>query len=156
MLQKAILSSLVLSISLSTSIYAFSLDLNDEIKKNEELIKEYKINIEKLQKRNNFLLDKKAKNPNLYVKKDLYEETNDSYIHRVKLDGAKANKVSVTIKNHHLSIEMNIKNEEQTDNSYYSSSRYFSQLFSIPSNVDESKIKHEVDGDYFVIIMPKK
>ena len=73
-----------------------------------------------------------------------------------KLNGAEANKISFTIKDHYLSIEMNIKNEEKTDSSYYASSRYFSQVYSIPKNVDESKIKHEVDGDYFVILMPKQ
>ena len=92
----------------------------------------------------------------MYVKKDLYEETKEAYIHRIKLNGAEANKISFTIKNHYLSIEMNIKTEEKTDSSYYSSSRYFSQVYSIPKNVEESKVRHEVDGDYFVIIMPKK
>ena len=89
-------------------------------------------------------------------KKELYEVTKDSYVYRIKLNGAKADKISFTIKNHYLSIEMNIKTEEKTDSSYYASSRYFSQMYSIPKNVDESKIKHEVDGDYFVITMPKK
>lgn len=159
MLQKTLLVSVVTSLALSTSIYAFggfTLNLNDELKRNDALIKEYKDGIKSLEERNKFLLDKKAKNPKLYVKKSLYEETKDTYIHRVKLNGAQANKVSFTIRDHYLSIEMNIKNEEKTDNSYYASSRYFSQAYAIPKNVDESKIKHEVDGDYFVVVMPKK
>ena len=159
MLQKPLLLSVVTSLAVSTSIYAFggfTLNLNDELKRNDVLIKEYKDGIKSLEERNKFLLEKKEKNPKLYVKKPLYEETKDAYIHRVKLNGAEANKISFTIRDHYLSIEMNIKNEEKTDKSYYASSRYFSQLYSIPNNVDESKIKHEVDGDYFVIVMPKK
>ena len=159
MLQKTLLLSIVTSITLNTSIYAFggfALGLNDELKRNDEHIQEYKERIKKLEDRNKFLLEKKAKNPQLYVKKDLYEETKDKYIYRIKLNGAKADKISFTIKDHYLSIEMNIKNEEKTDKSYYASSRYFSQIYSIPNNVDESKIKHEIDGDYFVILMPKK
>lgn len=159
MLRKTLLLSIVTSIALNTSIYAFgsfSLNLNDELERNKAIIQDYKDGIKALEERNKFLLDKKAKNPHLYVQKVLYEETKDSYIHRIKLNGAEANKISFTIKDHYLSIEMNIKNEEKTENSYYASSRYFSQVYSIPSNVDESKIKHEVDGDYFVILMPKK
>ena len=159
MLQKPLLLSVITSITLSTSIYAFggfTLNLNDELKRNNVLIKEYKDGIKSLEERNKFLLEKKAKNPKLYEKKALYEETKDAYIHRVKLNGAQANKINFTIKNHHLSIEMNIKSEEKTDKSYYASSRYFSQVYSIPKDVDESKIKHEVNGDYFVVVMPKK
>ena len=159
MLQKPLLVSAIASLTLSTSIYAFggfTLNLNDELKQNNILIKKYKDGIKSLEKRNKFLLEKKAKNPKLYIKKALYEETKDAYIHRVKLNGAQANKISFTIRDHYLSIEMNIKNEEKSDKSYYASSRYFSQTYSIPQNVDESKIKHEVDGDYFVIVMPKK
>ena len=159
MLQKTLLLSLATSVALSTSIYAFNgfaLNLNDELKRNEQLIKEYKDGIYLLEKRNKLLLDKKAKNPKLYEKKELYEETKDAYIYRIKLNGVQANKINFTIKNHYLSIEMNIKTEEKTDNSYYASSKYFSQAYSIPKSVYESKIKHEVDGDYFVISMPKK
>lgn len=159
MLQKPLLLSVVASLTLSSSIYAFggfTLNLNDELKHNNVLIKEYKDGIKSLEERNKFLLEKKAKNPKLYEKKALYEETKEAYIHRVKLNGAEANKIGFMIKDHYLSIEMNIKNEEKTDKSYYASSRYFSQVYSIPQNVDESKIKHQVDGDYFVVIMPKK
>ena len=151
--------NLILSALIVTSSYAFgnfTLDLNDELQRNTNLIKEYKSSIKDLEKRNKFLLDEKAKNPKLYEKKALYEETKDAYIYRVKLNGSEAKNISFTIKNHYLSIEMNIKTEQKSENSYYASSKYFYQSYNIPSNVDESKIKHEIDGDYFVVIMPKK
>ena len=159
MLNKKITLSLLASAMLSTSVFAFGgffLDLNDELQRNTQLIKEYKASIKELEKRNKFLLEKKAKNPKLYVKKPLYEETKDAYVYRVKLNGAEAKHVSFTIKNHNLSIEMNIKTEHKDKDSYYASSKYFYQSYSIPKGVDESKIKHEIDGDYFVVIMPKK
>jgi len=159
MLNKKVTLSLIASAILSTSVFAFGgffLDLNDELKRNNNLITEYKASIKELEKRNKFLLEKKAKNPKLYEKKPLYEETKDAYIYRVKLNGSEAKNISFTIKNHNLSIEMNIKTEQKTKDSYYASSKYFYQSYSIPSNVDESKIKHEIDGDYFVVVMPKK
>lgn len=159
MVRKSLLVLVATSVALSTSVYAFggfSLDLNDELKRNNALIQEYKERIKTIEERNKFLEEKKAKNPKLYVKKPLYEETKEAYIHRVKLNGAEAKKVSFIIRNHYLSIEMNIKNEQKSDNSYFASSQYFSQAYSIPNNVDETKISHEVDGDYFVVIMPKK
>jgi HSP20 family molecular chaperone IbpA len=159
MLSKKISVSLIASAVLSTSMFAFGsffLNLDDEVQRNTQLIKEYKVSIKELEKRNKYLLDEKAKNPKLYEKKPLYEETKDAYIYRLKLNGSEAKNISFTIKNHNLSIEMNIKTEEKTEGSYYASSRYFYQSYSIPSNVDESKIKHEIDGDYFVVKMPKK
>ena len=158
MSHKKLMLSLVASLTLSASMYAFggfTLNLNDELKHNRQLIKEYKDKVQLLEERNKFLLAEKAKNPKLYEEKKLYEESKESYIYRIKLNGAEANKVSFTIKDHFLSIEMNLKSEEKTNSSYYVSSRYFSEIYAIPKNVDESKIKHEVDGDYFVIVMPK-
>ncbi len=159
MLKKTLLSGLVASLVFTTSSFSFGdfiLDLNDELQANQELIKEYKARITKLEKRNKYLLAQKAKNPKLYEKKPLYEETKNSYIYRVKLNGAQAKNVSFTIKDHILSIEMNIKTEHKDKNSYYASSRYFFQSYSIPKGVDEEKISHKVEGDYFTIIMPKK
>lgn len=158
MFNKRLIISSVVVTALSTSMFAFgfTLDLNEELQRNTKLIEDYKSSIKTLEKRNKFLLEKKAKNPKLYEKKALYEETKESYIHRIKLNGAKAKNINFTIKDHYLSIEMNIKTEEKSEGSYYASSKYFFQSYNIPSSVDESKIKHEIDGDYFVIVMPKK
>jgi HSP20 family molecular chaperone IbpA len=159
MLNKKITTSLVVSALLSSSLLAFGnffVDLDAEVQNNSQLIKEYKSRITQLEKRNKFLLEEKAKNPKLYEKKPLYEETKTAYINRIKLNGAEANKISFTIKNHTLSLEMNIKNESKSKDGYYASSRYFFQSYSIPKDVDESKIEHKVDGDYFVVVMPKK
>jgi HSP20 family molecular chaperone IbpA len=159
MFGKKVVSAVLLSSLFVTSSFGFVdfiFDLDDELKANQELIKDYKARIAKLEKRNKFLLEQKAKNPKLYEKKPLYEETKNAYIYRVKLNGAEAKNISFVIKDHVLSIEMNIKTEHKDKNSYYASSRYFFQQYSIPSDVDESKIKNSVDGDYFVITMPKK
>jgi HSP20 family molecular chaperone IbpA len=159
MFNKKLTLSLVTASILSSSLFAFGnfyVDLDSEVQQNKQLIKEYKAHIEQLQKRDKFLLEQKAKNPKLYEKKPLYEETKNAYINRIKLNGAKAKNINFTIAHHTLSIEMNIKTERQSKDGYYASSRYFFQSYSIPKNVDESKIKHKIDGDYFVIIMPKK
>ena len=160
MVGKKLVSVIFLTSSLAvTSSFGFMdfiFDLEDEFQANKELIKDYKSRIAKLEKRNKFLLAQKAKNPKLYEKKPLYEETKSAYIHRIKLNGAEAKNINFTIKDHVLSIDMNIKIEHKDKNSYYASSKYFFQSYSIPSNVEESKIKNLVDGDYFVIIMPKK
>lgn len=158
MLNKKLLVSTVVTSILSTSIFAFgfTLDLNDELERNTKLIEEYKSSIKNLEQRNKVLLEKKEKNPKLYEKKALYEDTKDAYIHRIKLNGSEAKNISFTIKEHYLSIEMNIKTEQKDGKNYYASSKYFFQSYNIPLDVDESKIKHEVDGDYFVVIMPKK
>lgn len=159
MLNKKVLLSCATSFVLATSSFGFSnfsLDLNEELQRNTALIQKYKKSIEKLEKRNAYLEAQKAKNPKLYEKKPLFEETKDAYIHRIKLGGAEAKNVSFIIKDHQLSIEMNIKTEQKSEQSYFASSQYFFQSYSIPKNVEESKIRHEVDGDYFVVVMPKK
>ena len=159
MLGKKSLLSMITVFGLVSSLGAFgnfTLDLNEELDHNAKLIEKHKKTIEMLEKRNKFLQAEKAKNPKLYQKKALYEETDSEYIHRVKLNGAEAKNVSFVIKDHRLSIEMNIKTEQKRDQGYFASSQYFFQSYSIPENVNESKIRHEVDGDYFVIVMPKK
>jgi HSP20 family molecular chaperone IbpA len=156
MFKKSIILSTILASFLATSVSAYVMNLNDELQRNTKLIEQYKNGIKNLEARNAYLLEQKEKNPKLYEKKPYYEETNKSYIYRVKLNGASAKNVSFTIKDHVLSIEMNMKMEEKNETSYYASSRYFYQSYSIPKNVEEDKIKHSVDGDYFVITMPKK
>ena len=64
--------------------------------------------------------------------------------------------MSFTIKDNVLSIEMNIKTEQKSKQGYFASSQYFFQSYPIPKDVEQSKIEHSVDGDYFVITMPKK
>jgi len=156
MFKKPMIISAILSTILAANASAYVMDLNDEVQRNTNLISQYKQGIKNLEKRNKYLLEEKAKNPKLYEKKLAYEETKKAYIYRIKLDGAKAKNVSFTIKDHVLSIEMSIKMEEKNKNSYYASSRYFYQSYAIAKDVDEEKIKHNVDGDYFVITMPKK
>ena len=159
MLNKKTLFSVVALATFTTSMQAFpgfTLNFAEELQRNTQTIEHHKKSIEKLEKRNTFLKAEIAKNPKLYEKKALYEETNEAYIHRVKLNGAEAKNVSFVIKDHRLSIEMNIKTEQKSDQGYFASSQYFFQSYSIPQNADASKIRHEVDGDYFVIVMPKK
>ena len=131
-------------------------DLNKELAHNTALIKEYKSAIKELEARNKFLIAEKEKNPKLYEIKPLYEETKDAYINRVKLNGAEAKNINFTIQDHMVTLEMQMKTERKDKNGYYSSSQYFFQSYPVPANVQEEKITHSVDGDYFVITMPKK
>jgi HSP20 family molecular chaperone IbpA len=159
MLNKLLISSAAASIMLSTSLFAsseFIQNLDDEFSYNQQMIKEYKSTITKLEQRNKYLTKVKSENPKLYVSKPLYENKKSEYIYRVKLNGAEAKHLNFTIKNHTVQLEMNLKTEKNDENGYYSSSQEFYQEFSIPKDVKESKIKNKVDGDYFEIIMPKK
>jgi HSP20 family molecular chaperone IbpA len=155
MLHKLLLTSLVASASLFASS-TYIPNLNAELAHNKQLIKEYKEGIKELEKRDTFLISAKKSSPKLYEEKAPFEETKTAYIQRIKLDGAEAKDISFKIEKHMLSLEMNIKRTRNDKDGYYQSSRSFFQEYSIPKNVKESKITTYVDGDYFVIKMPKK
>jgi uncharacterized membrane protein len=81
-------SVVALSLLMSASVEAFSLfsvDINQEIEHNKQLIERYEKSIEKLKEQNKYMLKEKAKNPQLYVKKPLYEDLKDKYVYRIKL-----------------------------------------------------------------------
>ena len=147
-----------LSTALSSQLLAFGFhpDIQDEISYNKKQIKEYEKAITSLKKKNEYLIKEQAKHPELYVKKPLFEETKTAYIQRIKLNGAKTDALNFTIKNNRIFISMNIKSENKEKGAYFYSSRSFAQTFFIPENVQQDKIKHVIDGDYFTITMPKK
>ncbi len=147
-------AALLLPLSLLASQQVIP-NLEEELAHNKVMITEYKAALDRLEKRNKFLAAEKSKHPKLYVSKPLYEETKKAYIHRIKLNGAEAQNISFTIKDHTVSLEMNIKTERTDKDNYYASSQYFFQSYKVPDNVKENKISHNVDGDYFVITMPK-
>lgn len=158
MKKSILLSTLTLGV-LSTTLYSFTLfnvDINQKIADNEKAIAEYKEVILKLEEENNYLKEKKRKNPQLYIKKPLFENLNKKYIQRIKLNGATADKLNFTIKDNSISVMMQMRSEEKSANGYFYNSRYFSTTFSIPSDVAQDKISHSVVGDYFEIVMPKK
>ena len=155
MLKRLVLSSVLVGSSLF-SFGDFLPSLNYELDHNAKIIDEYQKRIVKLQKRNDYLKNLKEKNPKLYEVKPLYEETKDSYIYRVKLNGAEAKNINFMVKHHTVSIEMNMKTTRDENGEYYYNSQSFFEQYSIPKDVEESKITHKVDGDYFEILMPKK
>ena len=152
----SVLAAIVSSVALFASNTPYIPYLNEELEHNKMAIKEYKATIKELEKRNAYLEKIKKQNPKLYVKKPLFEEKKDKYIYRVKLDGAKAKNLNMTIKDHTIALEMSLKTERSDKNGYFMSSRNFYQQFSIPKDVNEKKITNRVDGDYFEIVMPKK
>lgn len=159
MLRKLLVSSVIAGLALSSVVSAsdaFIPNLNAELSHNKMMIKEYKQRLDALEKRNKFLAEMKKKYPKMYEEKALFEERKDAYIYRVKLNGAEAKNVNFKIEHHVVSIEMNMKTTRNDKNGYFESSSAFYQEYSIPKNVEESKIDHYVDGDYFVIKMPKK
>jgi len=159
MLRKLLVSSTIVGLALSSIVSAsnaFVPNLNAELAHNKMMVKEYKQRLSALEKRNKFLAEIKKKYPKLYEEKALFEERKDAYIYRVKLNGAEVKNVNFKIEHHMASIEMNMKVTRNDKNGYYESSSSFYQEYSIPKNVEESKIDHYVDGDYFVIKMPKK
>ena len=158
-MKKLVYTSALTALVLAGSLHAFGLfdvDIDQKIAHNKQVIKEYKAVIEKLEKQNQYMLDEKAKHPELYVKKPLYENLKDKYIYRIKLDGAKADALNFMIKDSIASVEMNMKREEKSEHGYYFNSQYFSTSYHIPDDVKQDKITHKIDGDYFEIIMPKK
>jgi len=159
MLSKLLVSSLLVSVTLSSTLLAsssFIPNLNEELTHNKELIKEYKNSLNTLAKRDKFLNSVKAKHPKLYAYKPLYEDTKSDFIYRIKLNGAEAKNVNFKIQNHMIGVDMNIKVTRNDKSGYYESSQSFYEDYSIPKNVKESKITHYIDGDYFVIKMPKQ
>ena len=158
-MKKYIIPLLASSLLLGASLEAFSLfniDINQEIEQNEQLIKRYEKSIKKLKEQNKYMLEEKAKNPQLYVKKPLYEDLKDKYIYRIKLNGAEADALNFMVKDGVVSVKMDMKKEEKNENGYFYSSQQFSSSYTIPKNVQQNKIEHKVEGDYFTIIMPKK
>jgi len=158
-MKKYIIPMLVSGLLFGASLEAFSLfnvDINQEIERNKQLIEKYEKSIKKLREQNKYMLKEKAKNPQLYVKKPLYEDLKDKYIYRIKLNGAKADALNFMVKDNVASVKMDMKREEKNENGYFYSSQQFSSSYSIPKNVKQDKIEHKVDGDYFTIIMPKK
>jgi len=158
-MKKYIIPLLASSLLLGASLEAFSLfniDINQEIEQNKQLIKRYEKSIKKLKEKNKFMLEEKAKNPQLYVKKPLYEDLKDKYIYRIKLNGAEADALNFMVKDGVVSVKMDMKKEEKNENGYFYSSQQFSSSYTIPKNVQQNKIEHKVEGDYFTIIMPKK
>ena len=158
-MKKIISVSAFTALLLANSLNAFGLfdlDYKQQVQHNNELIKEYKVAISKLEKQNKQIEDEIAKNPQLYVKKPLYENQKDKYIYRIKLNGAKAEGLNFLIKDNVASVKMDMQHEEKSDQGYFYSSQYFSTSYSIPDDVAQNKITHKVDGDYFVIEMPKK
>ena len=158
-MKKHIILSSVVAVVLSGALQGFGLfepDLNEQVEYNTQKIKQYEQTIKELKKQNEYLKKEKAKHPQLYVKKPLYEETKKAYIFRVKLNGAKPDAVDFTVKDNEVFVSMNVKTEQKSDTGYYFSSRHFSQGYSIPKDVKQDKIKHSVEGDYFTITMPKK
>ncbi len=159
MMKKTVLSALVATLLTPMALFGavqIVPNLNQELVHNKLLVKEYKQELSDLQKRNTFLEEQKAKHPKLYEVKPLYEETKHAYINRVKLNGAAAKNLNFTIKDHMVTLEMQMKTERKDKSGFYSSSQYFYQSYPVPKDVNEEKIKHSVDGDYFVITMPKK
>jgi len=150
-----VLGGVLLSTSLSAFPF-FSLDIDQEIERNKMLIKEYEQSIQALKEQNKQMLEAKKKNPQLYVKKPLFENLKDKYIYRIKLNGAKADALKFMIKDNRVSLSMDMKREEKSDNGYFYSSQQFSSSYAIPKDVEQNKIEHKIDGDYFTIIMPKK
>ncbi len=158
-MKKYIIPVLASSLLLGASLEAFSLfsvDINQEIQQNKRLIERYEKSIKKLKEQNKYMLEEKAKNPQLYVKKPLYEDLKDKYIYRIKLNGAKADALNFMVKDNIASVKMDMKKEEKNENGYFYSSQQFSSSYTIPKNVQQNKIEHKVEGDYFTIIMPKK
>jgi HSP20 family molecular chaperone IbpA len=149
-------SALVLGASSLFAKDAYIPDLNWQLQNNKELIKSYKEAVKKLEEKNKYLLQQKQLHKSLYSELPLYESTKKAYIYRIKLNGEKPNNINFNIKNHMLSVEMEMESHHSGKEGYFESAQYFYRSFTVPSDVIEKKISHKLSGDYFVITMPKK
>jgi HSP20 family molecular chaperone IbpA len=127
----------------------------EKIKIYENKIKLIKEDIDKIKNRNIEIDKEIAKNPKLYEVKKLYEETDDEYIHRIKLNGFKMSNLNFKIKNNHIIVEMEETIEKNDKDGYSLDSKSINQVFTIPKEVIQRNIKHFIDGDYFTIVLPK-
>ncbi|MCF6331324.1 MAG: Hsp20/alpha crystallin family protein [Sulfurimonas sp.] len=158
-MKKTIVSICVAGLFLASSLEAFSLfdiDTTKRVELNNNLIKKYEKVINKLKAENKYILEEKAKNPQLYVKKKLFEELDDKYLYRIKLNGSKADSLNFMVKNNVVTVSMDMRREVKSDTEYFYSSQYFSNSYKVPLDVVQEEIKHKIEGDYFTIIMPKK
>ena len=87
------------------------------------------------------------------------EEKDDAYIVRMDLPGMDKKDIHLTIDNNVLSIRGERRREkEEKDANYYCSERYFGSFqrsFTLPSQVDEDKIKAEYKHGVLTITLPK-
>ncbi len=158
-MKKTIVSGCIIGVLLVSSLEAFSLfdiDITKRVQHNNKLIEKYENVIDKLKAENKYILEEKAKNPHLYIKKKLFEELDDKYIYRIKLNGSKADSLNFIIEDDVVSVNMNMERQVKSDGRYFYSSQYFSNSYKVPLDVAQDKIEHKIEGDYFTIIMPKK
>jgi len=142
-----------------TSVFAESgyvYNLNDQIQNNTQLIKQYENAIIRLKKRNKFLLGQKEAHPSLYKELPTFSTTKKAYIYRIKLNGAKPQNINFKVNNGMLSLSMDMQQKQKSQNSFFESSQYFYQSFTLPKNINIDDITHKIIGDYFVITIPKK
>ncbi len=131
-------------------------NLNNQIKNNIQLIRQYENAIAHLKKRNQFLLQQKKSHPLLYKELPAFSTTKKAYIYRIKLNGAKPQNINFKINNGMLSLSMDMQQKQKSKNSFFESSQYFYQSFTLPKNINIDGITHNIIGDYFVIVIPKK
>ena len=131
-------------------------DILETKKNNLNEIKYLQNKIDKLVEENLKIDEIIKKNPKLYEIKKLSEETKNDYFYRYKLDGSKPYNINFKIENNKIYVKMDLKEEKKTKNSYFFNSRSYSEVFTIPKNVEQDKIKYFIDGDYFTIKLPKK
>lgn len=90
---------------------------------------------------------------------DIYEDA-DSVIIKAELPGMDMKDIDVKIENNTLKIrgERKLEKEDKRDN-YHRIERYygtFSRSFSLPSTVDQEKVKATYDRGVLEIVFPKK
>ncbi len=131
-------------------------NLNNQIQNNIQLIRQYEDAVARLKKRNEFLLQQKKSHPLLYKELPAFSATKKAYIYRIMLNGAKPQNINFKINNGMLSLSMDMQQKQKSQNSFFESSRYFYQSFTLPKNINIEGITHKIVGDYFVITIPKK
>lgn len=131
-------------------------NINDQIQNNQQLIKQYEEAIARLKQRNHFLLQQKNAHPLLYKSLPAFSNTKTAYIYRIKLNGAKPQHINFKIQDNMLSLSMDMQTKHAGKNSFFESSQYFYQSFTLPKHIDVQDITHKIVGDYFVITIPKK
>ena len=90
------------------------------------------------------------------------EDTKDSVVMRIKVDGLQKNNLDINIDKDRVKIECNVKEikEEQdtkgNKTSSYTSEQHITRMLSLPKGVDSSKAVTKQDNNEIIITFPKK
>ncbi len=84
-----------------------------------------------------------------------FDDKTNHYVIEIKVSGLTKENLNITAKNNMIHIEGGIKKTEKTANSSRSSSKRFSQSYSLPNDADSENIDAEFKENILIVSIPK-